>query len=136
MTPGIDGGGIIEGMADLRASDADRQRVIDLLRTHTADGRLTLTEFEERVEEALRATTIGELQHVLRELPVPPSVRTTPSTVAPRPQSRPRPPMWAVVALLVVAGSILLGHFAWWLIPLGFWTLGGCAGKGHHPARC
>jgi hypothetical protein len=35
---------------DLRASDADRDRVIDVLRAATADGRLTADEFSERME--------------------------------------------------------------------------------------
>ena len=36
----------------LRASDADRERPIALLREHTADGRLTLEEFTDRMSAA------------------------------------------------------------------------------------
>src|SRR6266540_3561632 len=39
----------------MRASDADRQRVVDTLQGHTADGRLTLDEF------AARATLTTDL---------------------------------------------------------------------------
>ena len=128
-------------MADVRASDADRQRIIDLLRGHTADGRLTLDEFEERVGEALAAKTQDDLRHVLRELPVPdPQPRPAPAPTpapAPRRPSQSRIPTVPAVILLVVVGSVVLGHFAWWLIPIGFWTLGGgCAAKrGHHHGR-
>jgi hypothetical protein len=55
--------------ADFRVSDADRNQVIDQLKRHTADGRLTLEEFEERVGETMTARTAGQLRTVLRELP-------------------------------------------------------------------
>ena len=55
--------------ADFRVSDADRNQVIDQLKRHTADGRLTLEEFEERVGETMAAKTSRELRTVLRELP-------------------------------------------------------------------
>ena len=57
------------GAGNLRVSDAERNRVVDVLKRHTADGRLTLDEFEARVEETLSARTGTELRAVLRELP-------------------------------------------------------------------
>jgi hypothetical protein len=45
----------------LRASDADRDRVIELLRAAVADGRLDQAEFDERVDAALTARTIDAL---------------------------------------------------------------------------
>ena len=45
---------------DVRASDADRERLIAELREHAAVGRLTLEEFTERAERALLARTLGE----------------------------------------------------------------------------
>ena len=125
-------------MADERASDHDRQRVIDELRRHTADGRLTLDEFEERVEEALRARTHADLVDVLRELPQPVSARSTAPEPVRRAQRRRRVglPTPVLVVLLVVGGSIAMGHFAWWLIPVGFWvTGGGHCGARRQPAR-
>lgn len=47
--------------AALRASDADRDRVIELLRAAVADGRLNLAEFDERLDAALAARTIDAL---------------------------------------------------------------------------
>jgi len=41
----------------LRASDADRDRVIELLRAAVADGRLDSAEFDERVDAALAGRT-------------------------------------------------------------------------------
>jgi len=55
--------------AGSRASDADRDRVLDLLGTHYAHGRLTLDELSERLDEAYWARTDQDLEHTLRELP-------------------------------------------------------------------
>jgi hypothetical protein len=52
----------------LRASDADRDRVIELLRAAVADGRLDPAEFDERVDAALAARTIGALAPLTADL--------------------------------------------------------------------
>lgn len=53
----------------LRASDADRERTIALLRDHAAEGRLTLEEFTDRISTALLARTNDELAELARDLP-------------------------------------------------------------------
>jgi hypothetical protein len=53
----------------LRASDADREQVVAALREHLLAGRLTLEEFSERVDGALRARVTGELAHLQSDLP-------------------------------------------------------------------
>lgn len=53
----------------LRVSDADREEVIVTLREHLLASRLTLEEFSERVEAALRARFGGELAQVQADLP-------------------------------------------------------------------
>ena len=58
---------------DLRASDADRDRVIDILRAATADGRLTADEFNERMEAALASRTFRELAPLTADLAAPAS---------------------------------------------------------------
>ena len=62
---------------DLLVSDVDRARVAGELRDHYESGRLTLEEFQQRVDEAHAARTEAQLQHVLRQLPPAklPSVR-------------------------------------------------------------
>ncbi|WP_309060828.1 DUF1707 domain-containing protein [Streptomyces sp.] len=55
--------------AELRASDADRDRVADLLREALAEGRLTAEEHAERVGGVLAAKTVGELEVFIRDLP-------------------------------------------------------------------
>ncbi|KUO13649.1 DUF1707 SHOCT-like domain-containing protein [Streptomyces sp. DSM 15324] len=54
---------------DLRASDADRERVAEVLRDALAEGRLDMAEFEERLEQTYRARTYGELAPITRDLP-------------------------------------------------------------------
>lgn len=54
----------------IRASDADRDRATALLREHHAAGRLTAEEFHERMDAALDAKTLGEIDELLADLPV------------------------------------------------------------------
>ena len=66
---------------DLRASDADRDRVIDVLRAAATDGRLTADEFSERMEAALSSRTFRELAPLTADLAAPPA--------SPAPESAP-----------------------------------------------
>ena len=52
----------------LRASDADRDRVIELLRAAVADGRLDAGEFDERLDAALAARTLDALAPLTADL--------------------------------------------------------------------
>lgn len=56
--------------AGLRASHADRDRVVDVLSASAADGRLGLEDMDERVTAALSARTRGELAAPTADLPV------------------------------------------------------------------
>ncbi|WP_460069040.1 DUF1707 SHOCT-like domain-containing protein [Streptomyces sp. YKOK-I1] len=62
----------------LRASDADRDRVADILREALAEGRLTADEHAERVEGVLAAKTVGELEVFIQDLPAAHARRTAP----------------------------------------------------------
>ncbi|MGO9905077.1 MAG: DUF1707 domain-containing protein [Solirubrobacteraceae bacterium] len=53
----------------LRASDADREQIIDRLRKASAEGRLAVRELEHRVAAALRARTFAELDATVSDLP-------------------------------------------------------------------
>jgi Domain of unknown function (DUF1707) len=55
----------------IRASDADRERVIARLRDHFAEGRLTRDELDERITAALNAKTFGDLRVLMADLPEP-----------------------------------------------------------------
>ncbi|GIH12208.1 DUF1707 SHOCT-like domain-containing protein [Rugosimonospora africana] len=60
---------VAEGRDDLRAADSDRQFVADRLRTALNEGRLDLSEYDERLQRAYAAKTYGELDRVLDDLP-------------------------------------------------------------------
>jgi len=110
--------------ADLRTSQAERDHVVDALRSHAGEGRLDVEELEQRVERALAAWTRAELEPLLADLPALPG---------------PRPPMWArarpavlAVAPVLVALLILVlapAGMAWvgWTV-LGWWFFAGPAG--------
>ncbi|MBT2423276.1 DUF1707 and DUF2154 domain-containing protein [Streptomyces sp. ISL-22] len=55
---------------ELRASDADRERVAEVLRDALAEGRLDMEEFGERLDATYKARTYGELAPITRDLPV------------------------------------------------------------------
>ena len=64
----------------LRASDADREETVRLLRDHALAGRLTVDELDERSERAFAARTTGELAALMEDLPAAPR---TPATAPP-----------------------------------------------------
>ncbi|MFD0655859.1 DUF1707 SHOCT-like domain-containing protein [Thermocatellispora tengchongensis] len=53
----------------MRASDADRDRVAQVLRENFAEGRLTSEEFDERLERLYQSKTYGELAVLTNDLP-------------------------------------------------------------------
>jgi hypothetical protein len=60
---------------EIRASDAERERVVSFLRDSAAEGRLTADELDERVGRAYAAVTRGQLERLVRDLPRPPVAR-------------------------------------------------------------
>ena len=53
----------------LRASRADRERVIDLLKAAFAQGQLDRNEFDARIGQALASRTYGELAAIAADIP-------------------------------------------------------------------
>lgn len=84
-------------------SDRDRARVGDELRTHYEAGRLTLEEFQERLDELHTSRTEKQLESVLRQLPTK------------RPTVNPRDTRWRSLALqyaLVNVVAVLIWVFS------------------------
>ncbi|MFJ9621581.1 DUF1707 domain-containing protein [Streptomyces sp. NPDC101181] len=69
----------------MRASDAERERIAELLREAVAEGRLEMDEFEQRLESAYKARTHGELEPLVQDLPAPGSAVTPAGSSAPAP---------------------------------------------------
>ena len=53
----------------MRASDADRERIVSLLHTAATEGRIGSDELEQRVSAALKARTYGELDSLIADIP-------------------------------------------------------------------
>ncbi|WP_433474674.1 DUF1707 SHOCT-like domain-containing protein [Spirillospora sp. CA-142024] len=143
---------------DIRASDADRDRVAASLREHCAEGRITMDELDERLESVYGAKTLGQLQEItsdlpeedLYQLPVPASqAKSTASPAKPMPgdlepqRMRAMWGAWATVSMinftvwliiLVTSGAV----YPWWIWVAGPWgaillmrtVFGGRPGRG------
>jgi DUF1707 SHOCT-like domain len=108
----------------LRASDADRERVVAALREHSVAGRLTVEELEDRSASAYAARTFGELEPLLADLP-PAGVRAW------SPPARARRPIVqfaALTALLIVIWAATGAGYFWPMWPLLGWFWFGFAG--------
>ena len=68
MTPGDDGPAL---PPQVRVSDAERAAAVSRLQTALGEGRLDLDEFGDRAGAAWAATTTGELDLLLADLPAP-----------------------------------------------------------------
>jgi hypothetical protein len=109
----------------LRASDADRDETVELLRRHGGEGRLTLDELRERIEAALEAKTLGDLDNLLADLPREHVLPATPVTTPPAPFRPWRSPSVIASAMRLVVLDLFAsavwavtsaGHSAFWPI--------------------
>jgi hypothetical protein len=67
---------------DFRIGDADREAAAATLREHFAQGRLTLEEFNQRLDAVFTSTMQSHLNHLTRDLPhVPRSSASLPAAV-------------------------------------------------------
>ena len=94
---------------ELRASDHDRERTADTLRHAAGDGRLTMDELDERLQEAYGSRTRAELERLVADIVAPAEERAAEERRAARLPVRPG------------EGG------ARWLIAI----MGGCDRKGH-----
>ncbi|WP_206309332.1 DUF1707 domain-containing protein [Streptomyces sp. A0642] len=104
----------------MRASDAERERIAEVLREAVAEGRLRMEEFEQRLDAAYRARTHGELEPLVRDLPAPGG-----AAVAPVAGGRPRTGSMARWPDRVGRPATSRGAFAFWggFSRRGHWTV-------------
>jgi hypothetical protein len=88
--------------SELRASDAEREKVVAFLREHALAGRLDSDELEERIGLAYSARYVGQLERLIRDLPR----RNAPAPSRPRACARKR--KHEPTPALIVAGIALL----------------------------
>ncbi|CAL9468688.1 DUF1707 and DUF4190 domain-containing protein [Streptomyces sp. enrichment culture] len=75
----------------MRASHAERERAVDVLRAGYGEGRLEKPEFDRRVARAYEARTVGELALLVADLPqgpVPHAGTAVPAVFLPAPRAR------------------------------------------------
>jgi hypothetical protein len=127
----------------MRVSDTDRQRTIDELRRHCAAGRLDVDEYAVRLEKAMAATTLEELDGLTGDLPIvriadPAGYR--PARLASNdhdrtavlPRTRFSTVALAVLTVIVVFGVILVAivaSWAWAAVVLVGWAIGLIEGR-------
>ena len=81
----------------IRASDADRDVVVDALREAYTEGRLTRDEFDERMSAAYASRTWGHLRELTADLPVQPVLGAdVPGRQLPAPSGPAPYPSWRV----------------------------------------
>ncbi|TXS55346.1 DUF1707 domain-containing protein [Streptomyces sp. t39] len=109
-------------LPEMRASDAERERVAERLRDAVAEGRLDMEEFEQRLDAAYRARTYGELAPLVKDLPAPGTAVTDPVLVA-DPAGAPVRTRWRERIGLPATSK---GAFAFWggFGRKGTWTIG------------
>jgi hypothetical protein len=105
----------------LRASDADREHIANVLRDSYSEGRLTIDEFQERLERAYAARTHGDLAVLTSDLPV---------------RSAPPPPSPAVPVAPISSElywsrvrQIVLRYVVWCLFLITIWAATGRQGS-------
>jgi hypothetical protein len=78
---------LTDGVPDkqMRASDADRERVAEVLRAAAGEGRLDLDEVDERLHAVYTARTYAELEPLLKDLPPRSSTPVPLEGLPPRP---------------------------------------------------
>lgn len=112
---------------ETRASDDDREKIAARLRDAHTDGRLSSEEFHDRLDALYTARTYGELEPLVRDIPV---VRSRPAEPAAPPTGPPPVPstrtggdraiavLWALWAAAVSINLVI-----WVLVSIGSGTL-------------
>jgi hypothetical protein len=95
----------------MRASTADLERSLEVLKTSFAEGRLTIEELDQRVGQAFCARFFGELMAITADLPVGIFGRL-PAHPATLPPPRKRWPARIVVACAVLPVAVVAGLLA------------------------
>jgi uncharacterized protein DUF1707 len=101
------GGQETAGPGWLRASDADRERVVGVLKAAFVEGRLTRDELEERVVGALTARTHADLATVTAGIPAGVAA-AAPGTLAPAKARRRVGPRAKAGTCVIVAAMIMV----------------------------
>ena len=119
----------------LRASDADRDQIVDRLHRAATEGRIASEELEHRVNAALRARTYAELDATIADLPGPRTVsrrrtaadhrRSTGSWVFSVIRAHPALLLLAIPALAVTMAMLIAATVVWAVLMVVVLVVGG-----------
>lgn len=104
---------------NLRAGDADRERVAERLRKSHAEGRLDLAEFQERLEACYQAKTFGQLSELVQDLPRPDPEDERSRLGWLRAWHWPLARLAPLLLVLLVLGAASGHHHVFWIFWLG-----------------
>jgi hypothetical protein len=105
---------------ELRAADADRERIAERLRMSHAEGRLDLDEFQQRLDRCYEAKTFGELGELVRDLPRRDVDDDRRSVGWFRPWRAGLAPFAPILIALILISAATGHHVFWVWIPLAF----------------
>jgi len=104
------------GRNRLRASDSDRERVVDMLKAAFVQGRLTKDELDERIGQTLASRTWGELSALTDDIPAWPLPRLVPKPARPQPTQPTHAVVKAVACALIALATVSVAGMP------GMWT--------------
>ncbi len=109
---------VAAGGGHLRASDADRERAIDALKTAFVHGALTKEELDHRTGRALSSRTYAELDAVTADLPARRLIAAVPEREPARPHpARKKVAAWAACAVITPGlGAAFLTYYGGFLV--------------------
>jgi hypothetical protein len=122
--------------ASLRASDADRERVVEALGEHHVEGRLDAEELAQRVDRTYAARTLGELDEITTDLPPIQAPARAGAPLRPRPRDPGRAKAkaafqrhlftyaWVNGFLVVIWALTNFGGYFWPVWPMLGWGIG------------
>ncbi|MQY13468.1 hypothetical protein SRB5_36160 [Streptomyces sp. RB5] len=112
--------------AALRASDADRDRVAEILREALAEGRLDAAEHAERIEGVYGAKTVAELEVYVADLPAGrPEAAAEPAPATSSSYSWGAPPAAKQNLVAILGGAVRKGR---WRVPARINAVAICGG--------
>jgi len=121
----------VSNRGEFRASDADRDQIVDRLHKAATEGRIASSELEQRVSTALKAQTYRELEATVSDLPGPARrnrvahQRSVPGWAVSTVRANPVLVLFALPLLAATAAMLLAATIVWSMMMLVIFILGG-----------
>ena len=109
--------------AGLRISDAERAEVADLLSKHYGDGRLDQAEFNQRLDQAMKAKTYADLDGILVDLPRTDAEASEAPKATARRRHEHRHLRVLMLTVFIVIAAVTVAHTLVWSLSTWVWLL-------------